>query len=136
MELETAKRSTSGSTFDANDEAASAIKAEPNQEQQQQHLITFKPMVQLQRIQHPEKEEEEDDPDPVPPQDGLCQVCQFIPFQFHHFGAFVCNRCRAFFRRIVRRSRSNKNLVVNRCLKTNEAYRSGTKSVQNLLCAF
>ena len=31
----------------------------------------------------------------------MCEVCEAVPFQFHHFGAFCCNRCRAFFRRYI-----------------------------------
>lgn len=41
-------------------------------------------------------------------------MCEAIPFQFHHYGAFVCNRCRAFFRRMVRRRR--KGGKVGACL--------------------
>jgi hypothetical protein len=26
------------------------------------------------------------------PANRMCQVCTVVPFQFHHFGAFVCNR--------------------------------------------
>ena len=33
------------------------------------------------------------------PESLMCEVCEAVPFQFHHFGAFCCNRCRAFFRR-------------------------------------
>ena len=52
----------------------------------------------------------------------LFQVCEAIPFQFHHYGAFVCNRCRAFFRRMVRRRR--KGAKVGKCLGNNALRRS------------
>ena len=35
------------------------------------------------------------------PRDGQCAVCRVVPYQFHHFGAFVCNRCRAFFSKLI-----------------------------------
>ncbi len=60
---------------------------------------------------------------PLPPADGLCQVCAVVPYQFHHFGAFVCNRCRAFFRRSVRRGR--KGPAVTDCLTTGDPYADG-----------
>ncbi|XP_040572498.1 uncharacterized protein [Lepeophtheirus salmonis] len=38
-------------------------------------------------------------------EDLLCRVCRVVEYQFHHYGAYACNRCRAFFRRMVRRQR-------------------------------
>ncbi len=38
---------------------------------------------------------------PNAPMDGQCAVCRVVPYQFHHFGAFVCNRCRAFFSKLT-----------------------------------
>jgi ribosomal protein L37AE/L43A len=33
--------------------------------------------------------------------DKMCSVCRVVPVQFKHFGAYACNRCRAFFREFL-----------------------------------